>query len=65
MQKKKMTGMSSMGHGNHYLNLTLLTPISDQNIISPYNINTSIPAMRIKKTSTKGLLVDPIPNYPN
>ena len=60
-----MTGTSSMDHGNHYLNLTLLTPISDQNIISHHNISRCIPVMRIKKTSTKGLLVDPIPNYPN
>ena len=41
-----------------------LTPKSDQNRISPYNINTitSRQVMRIRKISIKGFLVDPIPN---
>ena len=41
-----------------------LTPMSDQDRISPYNINTisSRLMMRIKKWSTRGLLIDPIPN---
>ena len=40
---------------------------SDQDRISPYNINTikwSRQGMRIKKISTKGLYVDPIVNSP-
>ena len=41
-----------------------LTPMSDQDRISPYNIITisSRLVMRIKKLSTRGLLIDPIPN---
>ena len=45
-----------------------LTPMSDQDRISPYNINTmaSRQVMRIKKKILIwGLLVDPIPNSPN
>ena len=45
-----------------------LTPTSDQDRISPYNVNTmaSRQVMRIKKeTLIWGLLVDPIPNSPN
>ena len=44
-----------------------LTPMSDQDRISPYNINTisSIQVMRTKTISVKGLLVDPIPNSLN
>ena len=44
-----------------------LTPMSDQDRISPCNINTisSIQVMRTKKISVKGLLVDPIPNSLN
>ena len=44
-----------------------LTPISDQDRISPYDINTisSRQVMRIKKISVRGLLVDPIPNSLN
>ena len=44
-----------------------LTPMRDQDIISPYNINTisSTEVMRIKKISIRGLLVDPIPNTPS
>ena len=40
------------------------TPVSDQERISLYNINTesSRQVMRIKKISIRGLLVDPIPN---
>ena len=43
-----------------------LTPTSDQNRISPYNINTisSRQGMRIK-ILTRGFLVDPIPRSPN
>ena len=39
---------------------------SDQDRISPYNINTVWirQGMRIKKISTKGLYVDPIVNSP-
>ena len=37
--------------------------MSDQDIISPYNINTisSKQVMRIKKILIRGLLIDPIP----
>ena len=43
------------------------TPTSDQDRISPYDINTisSKQVMRIEKMSTIGLLVDPIPNSLN
>ena len=43
-----------------------LTPMSDQDRISPYNINTisSRQVMRIKKNISWGL-ADPIPNSPN
>ena len=43
------------------------TPTSDQDRISPYNINTisSRQVMRIEKKSIMGLLVDPIPNSLN
>ena len=45
--------------------------MSDQDRISPYNINkiSSRQVMRIQKNINegiiRGLLVDPIPNYPN
>ena len=44
-----------------------LPPISHQDRISPYNINTisSRRVTRIKKILIRGLLVDPIPNSPN
>ena len=46
-----------------------LTPMSDQERISPHNINTisSRQVMRIKKIYilSQGLLVDPISNSPN
>ena len=45
-----------------------LTPMSDQDIISPYNSNTisSRQVLKIKqKKSITGLLVDPIPNSLN
>ena len=45
-----------------------LTPMSDQDRISPYNINTesSRQVRRIKKEdSIRGLQVDPMPNSPN
>ena len=43
-----------------------LTPMSDQDRISPHNINkiSSRQVMRIKNL-IKGLLVDPKPNSPN
>ena len=43
-----------------------LTPMSDQDIISPYNINTLSRRQetRIEKISNRGLRVDPIPNSP-
>ena len=42
-----------------------LTCMSDQERISPYNINTisSRLVMKNKKNITRGLLVDPIPNF--
>ena len=48
-------------------NLTPLSPTSDQDRISPYTASTisSGQVMRIKNISTRGLLVDPIPNSPN
>ena len=41
-----------------------LTPTSDRDRISPYNINTmsSRQVMRIRKILVRRLLVDPIPN---
>ena len=44
-----------------------LTPMSDQNRVSPYNINTilSRKVMRIYQNIKKQLLVDPIPSSPN
>ena len=42
--------------------------MSDQDRISPKNINTMISSgkvMRIKKLNIRKLLVDPIPNSPN
>ena len=44
-----------------------LTPISDQDRISPHNINliSSIQVMRIKENISQGLFVDPIPNFLN
>ena len=43
------------------------TPMSDQDRISLYNINTITgrQAMRIKKISFRWLLVDPVPNSQN
>ena len=45
----------------------LLTPVSDQDRISPYYIYAISfrQVMRIKKISVMGLLIDPIPNSPN
>lgn len=48
--------------------VTILTSVSDQGEISPYNINTitSRQVLRIKeKNIDKGLLVDLISNSPN
>ena len=44
-----------------------LTPMSDQERISPHNINTisSRQVMRIKKNVIKGLFFDPMTNSPN
>ena len=48
-----------------------ITPVGDQDRISPYNINTisSRQVMGLKKISVRGrgrgLLVDPIPNSQN
>ena len=48
-----------------------LTPINDQDRISPYNINTILIQYQAdkwwekRKILTKRLLVDPIPNSPN
>ena len=46
-----------------------LTPMSDQDIISPYNSNTissrQVLKIKQKKKSITGLLVDPIPNSLN
>ncbi|PFX30155.1 Receptor-type tyrosine-protein phosphatase F [Stylophora pistillata] len=43
------------------------TPISDQDRVSPYNINiiSSRQVMRRKKNISKGILLDPIPTSPN
>ena len=50
-----------------YYLLNPLTPMSDQDRISPYNINTisSRQVMRIKKILIRELLFDPTPNSPN
>ena len=50
---------------NQYVQM-LLT-LSDQDRISPYNVNTisSRQVMRIKKTINLGIIVDPIQNSPN
>ena len=44
-----------------------IAPMSDQDRISPYNINTISggQVMRKRKISIRGLLVDPIPSSPN
>ena len=44
-----------------------LTPVNDQDRISPYYIHTIScrQVMRIKKISIRGLLIDTIPNSPN
>ena len=44
-----------------------LSPMSDQDRISPYNVITisSRQVMRIEKILIRGLLVDPLPNSPN
>ena len=44
-----------------------LTPISDQDKISPHNIKTisSRQVMTVKKNLNQGLLVDPMPNSLN
>ena len=41
--------------------------MSDQDRISPYNINTMLSrqVMRIKKNIIYGILVNPIPIFPN
>ena len=47
--------------------MNLFSPISDQERISPYNINiiSGRQVMRIKKISIRGSLVNPIPNSLN
>ena len=49
------------------MSFNLLTPMSDQDRISPYNINkiSSRQVIRIKKIVIRGLLVDPIPTSPD
>ena len=49
-------------------NLNLFTPMSDQERISPCNINTILNRQETrieKKYQFRGLLADPIPNSPN
>ena len=43
-----------------------LTPLNDQERISPYNISTisSRQEMRIKSSINRGLLVNSLPNFP-
>ena len=50
-----------------YQYVQMLLTLSDQDRISPYNINTisSGKVMRIKKTINLGIIVDPIRNSPN
>ena len=54
-------------NGKKKMLFNLLSPMSDQDRISPYNIITIScrQVMRIKKLLIRGLLVDPIPNSPN
>ena len=59
--------MSGVEKSHGYLNpFNPITPMSDQDRISPYNINTisSRRVMGIKKISTGRSLVDPILNSP-
>ena len=53
-------------HVSPQLSLIPLIPTSDQDIISPYNVNaiSSRLVMRMKKLSIKGFSVDPTPNSP-
>ena len=46
--------------------INLLTPLNDQERISPYNISaiSSRQVMRIKSSINKGLLVNSLPNFP-
>ena len=46
--------------------MNLLTPLNDQERISPYNISaiSSRQEMRIKSSINKGLLVNSLPNFP-
>ena len=46
--------------------MNLLTPLNDQEGISPHNISTisSRQVMRIKSSINKGLLVNSLPNFP-
>ena len=46
--------------------MNLLTPLNDQERISPHNISTisSRQVMRIKSSINKGLLVNSLPNFP-
>ena len=46
--------------------MNLLTPLNDQERISPYNISTisSRQVMRIKNSINRGLLVNSLPNFP-
>ena len=46
--------------------MNLLTPLNDQERISPYNISaiSSRQVMRIKSSINKGLLVNSLPNFP-
>ena len=49
------------------MSFNLLTPMSDQDRISPYKINkiSSRQVIRIKKIVIRGLLVDPISTSPD
>ena len=46
--------------------MNLLTPLNDQERISPYNISviSSRQVMRIKNNINRGLLVNSLPNFP-
>ena len=51
-----------------FLVVNPLTPMSDQDEISPYNINTNYQVDKwweLRKILSRGLLLDPIPNSPN
>ena len=72
LQSSKVILVQSWNYISHWMGgnkefVNPLTPMSDQDRISPYNINTisSRQMMRMNKKINQEIVIDPTPNSPN